>query len=247
MRREKVRLDVLLAERGLAPSRARAQALVLAGKVRVGGRIESKAGAQVDPQAELEVMEPDHPFASRGALKLEAALDRFGISAEGVDCLDVGASTGGFTDLLLQRGARRVIALDVGHGQLDWRLRSDPRVVVMEGVNARHLETGALPFAVGLAAVDVSFISLVLVVPALLPHLLPGAWLVCLVKPQFEAGRDQVGKGGIVRDEGVRRAVIDRTVAALADLGLESIGLVPSPIRGQKGNLEELAVFRTVV
>lgn len=238
---------MLLAERGLAPSRARAQALVLAGKVRVGGRIESKAGAQVDPQAELEVMEPDHPFASRGALKLEAALDRFGISAEGVDCLDVGASTGGFTDLLLQRGARRVIALDVGHGQLDWRLRSDPRVVVMEGVNARHLETGALPFAVGLAAVDVSFISLVLVVPALLPHLLPGAWLVCLVKPQFEAGRDQVGKGGIVRDEGVRRAVIDRTVAALADLGLESIGLVPSPIRGQKGNLEELAVFRTVV
>lgn len=244
---KKIRLDVLLAERGLAPSRARAQALVLAGKVRVGGRVESKAGAQVEPQAELEVIEPDHPFVSRGALKLEAALDRFGISAEGVDCLDVGASTGGFTDLLLERGARRVVALDVGRGQLDWRLRSDPRVVVMEGVNARHLETGALPFAVGLAAVDVSFISLVLVVPALLPHLLPGAWLVCLVKPQFEAGRDRVGKGGIVRDEGVRRAVIDRTVAALADLGLESIGLVPSPIRGQKGNLEELAVFRTVV
>lgn len=244
---KKIRLDVLLAERGLAPSRARAQALVLAGKVRVEGRVESKAGAQVEPQAELEVIEPDHPFVSRGALKLEAALDRFGISAEGVDCLDVGASTGGFTDLLLERGARRVVALDVGRGQLDWRLRSDPRVVVMEGVNARHLETGALPFAVGLAAVDVSFISLVLVVPALLPHLLPGAWLVCLVKPQFEAGRDRVGKGGIVRDEGVRRAVIDRTVAALADLGLESIGLVPSPIRGQKGNLEELAVFRTVV
>ncbi len=244
---KKVRLDVLLAERGLAPSRARAQALVLAGKVRVGGRIESKAGAQVEEQAELEVDEPDHPFASRGALKLEAALDRFEISAEGVDCLDVGASTGGFTDLLLERGARRVIALDVGRGQLDWRLRSDPRVVVMEGVNARHLEAGALPFAVGLAAVDVSFISLVLVVPALLPHLLPGAWLVCLVKPQFEAGRDRVGKGGIVRDEGVRRDVIDRTVAALAGLGLEVVGLVPSPIRGQKGNLEELAAFRTVV
>ena len=241
---KKVRLDVLLTERGLAPSRARAQALILAGKVRVGGRAESKAGAQVEAEAEVEVVAPDHPYVSRGGLKLAGALDGFDIAVEGFDCLDVGASTGGFTDLLLQRGARRVIALDVGRGQLDWRLRSDPRVVVMEGVNARHLEPDGLPFAAALAVVDVSFISLRLVVPALLPHLVPGAWLVCLVKPQFEAGREQVGKGGIVRDEAVRRAVVDETVAALAALGLEPVGVVPSPIRGQKGNLEELAVFR---
>ncbi len=241
------RLDLELTARGLAPSRARAQALILAGRVRVDGRVESKAGAAVAAAAVIEVAEPEHPFVSRGALKLAAALDAFAIAVEGLDCLDVGASTGGFTDLLLARGARRVIALDVGHNQLDWRLRSDPRVVVMEGVNARHLGAGDLPFPVGLAVVDVSFISLRLVVPALLPHLAPDARLVCLVKPQFEAGRGQVGKGGIVRDEAVRRAAIDGTLAALAALGLEMVGLVPSPIRGQKGNLEELAVFRTVV
>jgi 23S rRNA (cytidine1920-2'-O)/16S rRNA (cytidine1409-2'-O)-methyltransferase len=145
---------------------------------------------------------------------------------------------------MLARGACRVIALDVGRGQLDWRLRTDDRVTVLEGVNARHLGPDDLPFRVGLASVDVSFISLRLVVPPLLPHLEPGAWLVCLVKPQFEAGRDQVGKGGIVRDEAVRRTVIDDTIAAIGDLGLDLLGVVPSPIRGQKGNLEELAVFR---
>jgi len=234
-----------MADRGLAPSRSRAQSLVIAGKVRVEGRVECKAGAQVAPDAKIEIQTPDHPYVSRGALKLMAALDAFDIAPEGLDCLDIGASTGGFTDLLLERGARRVIALDVGRGQLDWRLRTDPRVEVMEEVNARHLETIALPFAAALATVDVSFISLRLVVPPLLTHLLPHAWLVCLVKPQFEAGREEVGKGGIVRDETVRRETIDRTVRALADLGLQHIGLVPSPIRGQKGNLEELAVFRT--
>ena len=190
---------------------------------------------------------PDHPYVSRGALKLAAALEAFDISPIGFDCLDVGASTGGFTDLLLQRGAARVIALDVGKGQLDWKLRTDPRVTVVEGVNARHLADEVLPFQSGLATVDVSFISLRLVVPAMLPHLVPGAWLVCLVKPQFEAGRDKVGKGGIVRDETVRRQVIDATVAGLTDLGLELVGCVASPIRGQKGNLEELAVFRTAI
>jgi 23S rRNA (cytidine1920-2'-O)/16S rRNA (cytidine1409-2'-O)-methyltransferase len=241
---EKKRLDVLLTERGLAPSRARAQALILAGKVTVDGAVESKAGAQVGPAAIIEIAVPDHPYVSRGALKLAAALDAFDISPAGLDCLDVGASTGGFTDLMVQRGATRVIALDVGRGQLDWRLRTDPRVIVVEGVNARHLGGETLPFAAALATVDVSFISLRLVVPALLPHLLPGAWLVCLVKPQFEAGRDQVGKGGIVRDEAVRRQVIDATIESLAALGLTRVGNVPSPIRGQKGNLEELAVFR---
>jgi 23S rRNA (cytidine1920-2'-O)/16S rRNA (cytidine1409-2'-O)-methyltransferase len=241
---EKKRLDVLLTERGLAPTRARAQALVLAGKVLVDGSPVTKAGASVAEDAAIELTAPDHPYVSRGALKLAGALDAFAISPEGLDCLDVGASTGGFTDLLLERGARRVIALDVGRGQLDWKLRNDPRVVVLEGVNARHLGPGDLPFAVGLACVDVSFISLELVIPAVLPHLEPGGTLICLVKPQFEAGRDQVGSGGVVRDEALRRRVVDATVAALAKLGLELVGLVPSPIRGPKGNLEELAVFR---
>lgn len=238
------RLDVMLAERGLAVSRRRAQSLVMAGLVRVDGRVVTKAGTPVAADAVLEVSGPEHPWASRGALKLVAALDRFAINVSERDCLDVGASTGGFTDLLLARGARRVIALDVGRGQLDWRLRQDPRVIVMEGVNARLLGPAALPFAVDLATVDVSFISLRLVVPALLPHLRPGGWLVCLVKPQFEAGRDGVGKGGIVRDETVRRRAVDDTVAALAALGLDHVGTVASPIEGQKGNREELAAFR---
>jgi 23S rRNA (cytidine1920-2'-O)/16S rRNA (cytidine1409-2'-O)-methyltransferase len=241
---ERRRLDCELVERGLAPSRARAQALILAGKVTVGGRPATKAGAPVAEGSVIELAEPDHPFASRGALKLAAALDAFAIDPAGLDCLDVGASTGGFTDLLLSRGARRVIALDVGRGQLDWRLRTDPRVTVVEGVNARRLGADDLPFPVGLATVDVSFISLGLVVPALKPHLVPGGLLVCLVKPQFEAGRELVGKGGIVRDEAVRRRVVDDTVAAVVGLGFELVGKVPSPIRGQKGNLEELAIFR---
>ena len=242
---KKKRLDVVITERGLVPSRTRAQALILAGKVRLNGEVESKAGTQVDPEANIEVIEKDHPWVSRGALKLIAALDEFEISPEGLDCLDVGASTGGVTDVLLERGAHRVIALDVGRGQLDWRLRNDSRVIVLEGVNARHLKTETLPFTAALATVDVSFISLRLIIPALLPHLATEAWIVCLVKPQFEAGRDQVGKGGIVRDEAVRRGTIDETVRSLQDLGLELVGLVESPIRGQKGNLEELAVFRT--
>jgi 23S rRNA (cytidine1920-2'-O)/16S rRNA (cytidine1409-2'-O)-methyltransferase len=241
---ERRRLDVEVAGRGLAPSRARAQALIIAGKVTVDGGVVTKAGSPVKADATIEIAEPDHPYASRGALKLEAALDAFAIDPTGRDCLDVGASTGGFTDLMLARGAARVIALDVGRGQLDWRLRTDDRVTVIEGVNARHLRSDDLPFAVGLATVDVSFISLRLVVPALLPHLEPRAHFVCLVKPQFEAGRDQVGRGGIVRNEGVRRRVIDDTVAAIADLGFELIGVIPSPIKGQKGNQEELAVFR---
>jgi 23S rRNA (cytidine1920-2'-O)/16S rRNA (cytidine1409-2'-O)-methyltransferase len=241
---KKQRLDMILTERGLVPSRAKAQSLILAGKVLLEGKVESKAGTQVAADADIEIVEPDHPWVSRGGLKLVAALDAFSISPEGLECLDIGASTGGFTDVLLQKGAKRVIALDVGRGQLDWRLRNDPRVVVMEGVNARQLDTVELPFPAALVTVDVSFISLRLVVPALLPHLTTKAWLVCLVKPQFEAGRDQVGKGGIVRDESIRRKTIDETVHSLKGLGLELVGVVESPIRGQKGNLEELAVFR---
>ncbi len=240
----KQRLDVVLTRRGLAPSRARAQSLIIAGKVRVDGVVVSKAGTGVAEDAQLELVRPDHPYVSRGALKLAAALDALALSPQDWDCLDVGASTGGFSDLLLTRGARRVIALDVGRGQLAWRLRTDPRVTVMEGVNARHLTVGDLPFAVKLIVIDVSFISLALVVPALLPALEDHGWLVALIKPQFEARRHQVGKGGVVRDESVRRQTIDGTVAALGKLGLDLVGLIASPIHGQKGNREELAGFR---
>jgi 23S rRNA (cytidine1920-2'-O)/16S rRNA (cytidine1409-2'-O)-methyltransferase len=241
---EKKRLDILIAERGLAESRARAQALVIAGKVLVDGSPITKAGAQVTEASEITLKEPDHPYVSRGALKLEAAFDRFGIDPSGLDCLDVGASTGGFTDLMLQRGAQRVAAVDVGRGQLDWSLRQDERVTVLEGINARRLGPNDLPFAVDLACIDVSFISLRLVVPAVMPHLKTGGTVVCLVKPQFEAGRHQVASGGVVRDEKTRRRVIDETVSAIAGLGLEPVGVIESPIRGPKGNLEELAVFR---
>jgi 23S rRNA (cytidine1920-2'-O)/16S rRNA (cytidine1409-2'-O)-methyltransferase len=181
---------------------------------------------------------------SSGGLKLQRALDHFELSPAGLTCLDVGASTGGFTHVLLERGAHRVFALDVGRGQLDWKLRQHERVVVMEGVNARYLEPTDLPSTVGAVTVDVSFISLRLVVPPVLPFLETGGWLVCLVKPQFEAGREQVGKGGIVRNEKVRRSVIDGVFSELQGLGLAPIGLVESPVRGQKGNLEELAGFR---
>jgi len=234
---------MIVTERGLAPSRARAQALIMAGKVRVDGEVVSKAGTQVDAGASVELAEEDHPWVGRGALKLAAALDVGPIDPAGFDCLDVGASTGGFTHLLLDRGARRVIALDVGRNQLDWRLRSDDRVIVMEGVNARHLGPGDLPFPVQLITMDLSFISLRLVVPAVLPFLSEGGHLVCLVKPQFEAGRDQVGKGGIVRDEKIRRKVIDGVVEHLEGLGLTKVVVIPSPIAGRKGNKEELAVF----
>jgi len=215
----------------------------MAGKVRVDGEKMTKSGTAVSEESEIEVEQPEHPWVSRGALKLQAALDAFNIDPEGFDCLDVGASTGGFTHLLLDRGARRVIALDVGHNQLDWKIRSDARVLVMESVNARHLQKGDLPFDVDLITMDLSFISLKLVVPAVLPFLKEGGFMICLIKPQFEAGREQVGRGGIVRDEKIRRRTIDGVVGAIEGFGLERVGLISSPIKGQKGNQEELAVF----
>lgn len=239
----KARLDLEIVRRGLAESRSRAQALIMAGKVRVDGEKMTKSGTAVSEESEIEVEQPEHPWVSRGALKLQAALDAFNIDPEGFDCLDVGASTGGFTHLLLDRGARRVIALDVGHNQLDWKIRSDDRVLVMESVNARHLQKGDLPFDVDLITMDLSFISLKLVVPAVLPFLKEGGFMICLIKPQFEAGREQVGRGGIVRDEKIRRRTIDGVVGAIEGFGLERVGLIPSPIKGQKGNQEELAVF----
>jgi 23S rRNA (cytidine1920-2'-O)/16S rRNA (cytidine1409-2'-O)-methyltransferase len=237
-----VRLDQLLAVRGLFASREQARRAVMAGEVRVAGQVVDKPGVPVAEDAALEVTARP-PFVSRGGLKLAAALDHFQVDVAGRVCLDVGASTGGFTDCLLQRGAARVYALDVGRGQLEWRLRQDPRVVPMEGINARHLAADALPEPCDLVTVDVSFISLLKVVPALVPHLCLGGLLVALVKPQFEAGRGAVGKGGIVRDEAVRRRVIDERVAQLAALGLESRGVIDSPVPGAEGNVEGLALF----
>ncbi len=240
----KIRLDVLLVERGLVPSRERARALVLAGQVTVDGRVVSKAGTAVPEGASLVLATPDHPYVGRGGLKLAHALDAFGILVAGREGLDIGASTGGFTDVLLQRGAMRVIALDVGHGQLDWRLRNDPRVVVLEGVNARYLTPAQLPGPVDVVTIDVSFISLALVLPQVPALLRPGADIVALVKPQFEAGREEVGKKGVVRDPAVHERVIERVTQALAAAGLFRAGLTPSPVTGAEGNVEFLMYLK---
>jgi 23S rRNA (cytidine1920-2'-O)/16S rRNA (cytidine1409-2'-O)-methyltransferase len=238
------RLDVLVVERGLAPSRERARALVLAGQVLVNGTVVSKAGTAVADDATLALAAPDHPYVGRGGLKLAHALDTFHIAVEGREGLDIGASTGGFTDVLLRRGAVRVVALDVGHGQFDWRLRNDPRVVVIEGFNARYLTPADLPGPVDIVTIDVSFISLTQVLPQVPPLLRPDADIVALVKPQFEAGREEVGRKGIVRDPAVHERVVERVTQAAAGLGLERAGLTPSPIKGAEGNVEFLAHFR---
>jgi len=240
----KSRLDALLVARGLAPTRAKAQALVLAGRVEVDGRPAGKAGQFYDDRVAIRVAGPEHPYVSRGGVKLAAALDHFGLDPQGRICMDVGASTGGFTDCLLQRGAARVYAVDVGWGQLDAKLRADPRVVVREKVNARSLTAADVPEPVGLAAVDVSFISLRLVLPAVAARVAKGGALVALVKPQFEAGRKEVPRGGVVRSEATRRRVVDEILAAGESLGLETLGSVPSPILGARGNAEFLVGFR---
>ena len=232
------RLDLALVDLGLAPTRERARALILAGQVTVDGQVVSKAGAPIGADARVALTAPDHPYASRGGIKLAHALDAFRVDPRGRHALDVGASTGGFTDVLLQRGAADVIALDVGHGQLDWRLRTDPRVIVREGVNARSLTTDAVPHAVTLVTIDVAFISLRLIVPALPPFLERAADVVALVKPQFEAGREDVGKHGLVTDPAVHDAVIARVAEAAAACGLARRGMTPSPITGATGNRE---------
>ncbi len=239
-----MRLDQLLVDRGLYASREQARRAVMAGIVEVEGRRVDKPGTDVPAAARLEVQGPKEPFVSRAGRKLADALDHFSIDPAGRVCLDVGASTGGFTDCLLQRGAVRVYAVDVGYGQLDQRLRCDPRVVVMERLNARHLAADALPEPCGLITIDVSFISLAKVVPALLPHLAPGGLLLALIKPQFEAGRGAVGKGGILRDEAVRGRVVSECAGELASLGLELIGIHDSPVHGTGGNREAFALLR---
>jgi 23S rRNA (cytidine1920-2'-O)/16S rRNA (cytidine1409-2'-O)-methyltransferase len=233
-----------LIERGLAPSRERARALILAGQVTIDGQIASKAGAPVDAQAHVALVSPDHPYVGRGGVKLAHALDVFGIAPAGRRALDVGASTGGFTDVLLRRGAASVIALDVGHGQLDWRLRNDPRVIVRERVNARALTAIDVPHIVDLVTIDVSFISLRHIFPALLTFLTVSADVVALAKPQFEAGRAEVGRHGLVTDPAIHEAVIARVTASADGCGLTRIGLTTSPITGATGNREFLLHLR---
>jgi 23S rRNA (cytidine1920-2'-O)/16S rRNA (cytidine1409-2'-O)-methyltransferase len=241
----KRRADQLLVERGLAESRTKAQALILAGLVSCGGRRIDKPGEQLAANAVLALKERDHPWVSRGGVKLAFALDHFRIAVEEYVTLDIGASTGGFTEVLLDRGARRVYAVDVGHGQLAWKLRQDPRVVVHERLNARYLTRTDIPEPVDLITCDASFIGLATVLPASLALAAERAQLVALVKPQFEAGRDHVGKGGVVRDPEIHREVCERAAAWVAALpGWSVIGIVESPILGPEGNREFLLYAR---
>ena len=244
-RADRRRLDLLLVERGLAESREKAQAMILAGLVEVEGRKAVKAGDRVDSGCRLGVLGAEHPYVGRGGVKLAGALDRFGIDPRDRIALDVGASTGGFTDCLLQRGARRVYALDVGYGQIHYRLRSDPRVVVMERINARNLTVGLFPEPISLATADVSFISLRLVLGPVAAVLAGEADLVALVKPQFEVGRREVGKGGIVREPELHRRVIAEILSAGRALALSPRDVCLSPLPGAEGNREYFLHFRT--
>jgi 23S rRNA (cytidine1920-2'-O)/16S rRNA (cytidine1409-2'-O)-methyltransferase len=240
---EKKRIDLLLVEQGLVKSRQRAQALILAGKVCVNQEVIDKVGTKVPAGAALTIRGKDIPHVSRGGLKLEAALDHFKLNVSGLLCLDVGASTGGFTDCLLQRGVSAVTCVDVGYGQLDWKLRQDSRVTLFERTNIRHLEPDTLPYPIDLVTIDVSFISLRIVVPAVLQFLKPGGSIIALIKPQFEVGKGLVGKGGVVRDPRQHQAVIENLSQFFQDLGLKVRGVVPSPILGQKGNKEFLMLL----
>ena len=237
----KRRLDNLLVERGLAESRAKAQALIIAGKVFSGDRRLDKPGTAIPADSDLRVVAPDHPWVSRGGVKLAAGLDRFGIDPAGLVALDIGASTGGFTDVLLTRGACKVYAVDVGHGQLDWKLRNDSRVVVLERTNARYLSPAEIPEPPDLIVCDASFIGLRTVLPAALDLTAPGARLIALIKPQFEVGRGRVGKGGVVRDPALHAEVCDTISRWLDDLpGWSVLGIAESPIKGPEGNTEFL-------
>ena len=241
------RLDTLLVDKGLVESREKARALILAGQVNVDGHGAAKAGTMIPIDADVRVIGPDHPWVSRGGIKLAHALDVFRIDATGTIALDVGASTGGFTDVWLQRGARHVIALDVGHSQLHWKVRSDPRVTVIENTNARYLKPGDLPDAGGpisRVSIDVSFISLRHIFPVLPPLVASGSHIVALVKPQFEAGRKDVGKGGLVSDPEIHTRVVADVTMAAAEVGLKRLGLIDSPITGAEGNKEFLLHLR---
>lgn len=240
------RLDAELVRRKLAPSREAAQRLIADGVVLVGGAVADKASRQVTPGEALRILGPRPRYVSRAGRKLDAALEHFAIEPRRARCLDAGSSTGGFTDCLLQRGAARVWAVDVGYGQLAWSLRTDPRVRVIERANIRTLDRAAIPDPIALVTIDVSFISLRLVLPNTLQWLQPGGHIVALVKPQFEVGKGEVGRGGIVRDAAARERVVDEIAAVAAGLGLTSIGTLPSPITGRDGNQEYLLGFSRV-
>jgi 23S rRNA (cytidine1920-2'-O)/16S rRNA (cytidine1409-2'-O)-methyltransferase len=242
----KERLDKLVLERGLAESRERAKALIMAGQVVVNDHLADKAGLMVDLEAEIRLKGEPLPYVSRGGFKLAEALDLFSIDVTGLSAIDVGASTGGFTDCLLQRGARGVIAVDVGYGQLAWKLREDPRVVNLEKTNIRYLEPESLPFLPDLAVIDASFISLDKVLPATLKLIKPDGEIVALIKPQFEVGRGQVGKGGVVRDEKKHAEVVAAVKSLAETLGLLVLGVCDSPILGPKGNKEFLIRLKKV-
>lgn len=245
MKRE--RIDKLLVERGLADSRTKAQAMVMAGVVLVDEQRVEKPSHQFDTNSAIRIKGGDDPttrYVGRGGLKLEAALREFQIDVTGFVCLDVGASTGGFTDCLLQNGAKKVFAVDVGHNQIDWRLRNNPRVEVREGVNARYLTPQDFPSGFDLIVMDVSFISVTKVLPAIVPLLVPNGSIITLIKPQFEVGRGEVGGGGIVRDEAKRLRVVEEVNDAARSLGLEVVNIIESPITGAEGNVEFLAVYK---
>ena len=238
---KKERLDVLLVNKGLAESREKAKRTIMAGIVYVEGQKEDKAGTTFDPEVSIEVRGNVLPYVSRGGLKLEKAIKEFGVSCEGKVCLDIGASTGGFTDCMLQNGAVKVFAIDVGHGQLDWKLRNDERVVCMEKTNIRYVTPEDLGEKASLVSIDVSFISLKLVLPVVKTLINDDCQVVCLIKPQFEAGRDQVGKKGVVRDKKVHTEVIEKTLSFAYSIGFVLKGLTFSPIKGPEGNIEYLA------
>ena len=236
--KHKERLDILLTEKGLCESRSRAQALIMSGEVYVNGQKCDKAGTQIDCEAELEVRGNACPYVSRGGLKLEKALRDFGVDPTGFVCSDFGASTGGFTDCLLQKGAKKVFAIDVGYGQLAWSLRTDERVVCMERTNIRYVKPEDLGEPLDLSVVDVSFISLKIVLPAIRALLKPTGQILCLIKPQFEAGKDKVGKKGVVRDAAVHAEVLESFLALAAQLELTVRNLTFSPVKGPEGNIE---------
>jgi 23S rRNA (cytidine1920-2'-O)/16S rRNA (cytidine1409-2'-O)-methyltransferase len=237
---KKLRLDRLLVDRGLAVSRERGQALILAGQVLVNDQKKDKAGTLVADDADIRILCEQMPYVSRGGLKLEAALREFSIDVTSMTALDVGASTGGFTDCLLQHGATKVYAVDVGYGQMAWKIRQDPRIVVIERTNIRDIDPALVPEKVDIIVIDVSFISLEKVIPSVLRFLKPGAGIVALIKPQFEVGKGQVGKGGIVRDDAARTAAVEKVRTTFQNSGLYVQGIIQSPITGQDGNVEYL-------
>jgi len=236
----KLRLDRLLVERGLVESRERSQAIIIAGQVLVNGQKVEKSGSLVLADADIRILGEQMPYVSRGGLKLEKALREFRVDVKEKTCLDVGASTGGFTDCLLQHGAKKIYAVDVGYGQMAWKVRQDLRVVVIERTNIREIHASLIPEKADIAVIDVSFISLEKVITPVLGFLNPGAGIIALIKPQFEVGKGQVGKGGIVRDEAAREAAVEKVRTSFRTAGLDVRGVIPSPITGQDGNVEYL-------